>query len=155
MAALWRGIQTNSLAAALPAFFPEEAYVRLKTVFSPKLDYVDRLLAEFQLDIGAAHALLGRGAASARLLRVDVPSSVAAWIVPGRCLNDIGYFQVSGSRLVYEENGQTRSFGIDSLISWRGEWYVVHLGAYTRSSYTGIVDNPAVGIGTFGPPVGC
>ena len=25
--------------------------------------------------------------------------------------------------------GEARSFEVKSLISWRGEWYVVHLGA--------------------------
>jgi hypothetical protein len=29
----------------------------------------------------------------------------------------------------YELDGQTGSFPVTSLISWRGEWYVVHLGA--------------------------
>ena len=46
------------------------------------------------------------------------------------------------------------SFGIASLISWRGVWYVVHLGAISRTSVTGVVDDPTIGPGTFGPPGG-
>jgi hypothetical protein len=52
-------------------------------------------------------------------------------------------------------NGQLQSIGIASLISWRGQWYVVHLGAVVRGTTTGIVDDPAPGTGTTGPPGGC
>ena len=47
------------------------------------------------------------------------------------------------------------SIGIASLISWRGRWYVVHLGAVLRSGQAGVVDQPADGPGTPGPPGGC
>ena len=46
------------------------------------------------------------------------------------------------ARVVYREDGQIRSFGIASMISWRGVWYVVHLGAILRSSDAGAVDEP-------------
>jgi len=155
MAALWRGITTDSLAAALPAFFPEAAYLQLKTVTAPRVDYLDRLLVELQLDIHAAHALLGSDGASAALVRVDVPSFQAIWVKPGTCYNSLGYFEVGGSRLVYREAGQLRSIGIASLISWRGVWYVVHLGAISRASEIGVVDSPAPGAGAPGPAGVC
>jgi hypothetical protein len=44
--------------------------------------------------------------------------------------------------------GELRSFGIASMISWRGVWYVVHLGAVLRSNETRVVDEPASGPGT-------
>jgi hypothetical protein len=56
---------------------------------------------------------------------------------------------------VYRAEGQLRSFGIASLISWRGEWYVIHLGTELRDSAVGIVDQPAEGEGVPGPPGGC
>jgi hypothetical protein len=49
---------------------------------------------------------------------------------------------------VYREDGQVRSFGIASMISWRGVWYVVHLGAILRASDSGTVDDASVGAGT-------
>ena len=55
------------------------------------------------------------------------------WVPPGACYNSIGYWHVPGARVVYERGGATRSFGIASLISWRGDWYLVHLGAYSRN----------------------
>jgi hypothetical protein len=60
-----------------------------------------------------------------------------------------------GARVVYREHGKERSFGIASLISWRGVWYVVHLGAVQRTGVTGIVDQPTAGPGVPGPPGGC
>ncbi len=90
-----------------------------------------------------------------RLDRVIVPTAYAAWVYPGACYNKIGYWHVPGARVVYREHGNERSFGIASLISWRGVWYVVHLGAVQRTAVTGIVDQPAAGPGVPGPPGGC
>ncbi len=156
MAGLWQGIVTDSVTPALPAFFPESAYVQLKTgIASPAGDWQNRLVADYALDIGAAHDLLGAGAASASLVSVSVPEQYAHWISPGVCANGIGYFEVANSRLVYSEGGQTSSIGIASLISWRGEWYVVHLGAILRSGSGGEVDAPAIGPGYSAPSNTC
>jgi hypothetical protein len=91
----------------------------------------------------------------AHLDRVVVPGRYAAWVYPGACHNKIGYWHVPGARVVYRVHGHERSFGIASLISWRGVWYVVHLGAVQRTGVTGIVDQPAAGPGVPGPPGGC
>jgi hypothetical protein len=56
---------------------------------------------------------------------------------------------------VYRAGGRERSIGIASLISWRGQWYVVHFGAVLRSTAGGVVDQPASGPGVPGPPGGC
>jgi hypothetical protein len=155
IAALWRGIRTGSLAAALPAFFPEAAYVQVKAVADPHSDYVNRLVADYALDIEAAHALLGTRPARARLRAVDVPAAYAHWVPPGSCYNRVGYYEVPNARLVYDAGGGRRSFGIASMISWRGVWYVVHLGAVTRSGSGGIVDDPSAGAGTPTPSSTC
>jgi hypothetical protein len=91
----------------------------------------------------------------ARLVRVIVPVDDEVWVYPGECDNTLGYWHVPGARVVYEQHGQERSFGIASLISWRGVWYVVHFGAVLRDVVTGIVDQPEVGPGIPGPPGGC
>jgi len=148
MAALWQGIVTDSVQAAMPAYFPESAYVQLKGISDPQGDYTGRLVSEYGLDIGAAHAQLGAGAAQAQLSSVQVDASYAHWVPPGSCDNTVGYYEVPNSRIVYEENGQTESFGIASMISWRGVWYVVHLGAVVRSSESGVVDDPEAGPGS-------
>ena len=152
MTDLWLAVTTGNPRFGLPAFFPLAAYKQVKAIPYPAADWQDRLWYDFTLDVHAAHGLVGRGA---RLARVIVPMSDAAWVNPGACYNSIGYWHVPGARVVYQEHGQERSFGIASLISWRGVWYVVHLGAVTRNVVTGVVDQPAAGPGVPGPPGGC
>jgi len=154
MDALWRGIRTNSLSAALSAFFPEEAYAQVKAINDPQADWRDRLVATFRLDIGAAHGLLSAGGSRAQLLRVDVPAAYAHWVPPGACLNRIGYYEVPNARIVYRDGRTVRSFGIASMISWRGVWYVVHLGAVSGDA-GGTVDAPSSGSGTSAPSLTC
>jgi hypothetical protein len=149
---LWLAVTTGNPRLALPAFFPVAAYQQVKAIPDPAADWRGRLWYDFALDVGAAHRLVPPGA---RLARVIVPVSDAAWVPPGACYNSIGYWHVPGSRVVYREHGQERSFGIASLISWRGVWYVVHFGAVLRSTVTGVVDQPAAGPGIPGPAGGC
>ena len=122
---------------AAPAYFPESAYLQLKKIDNARSDYVNRLEADFTLDIGAAHALLGGDANTAKLLEATAPSGFGHWVPPGVCDNSVGYYELPNARVVYQEDGQTRSFGIASMISWRGVWYIVHLGAILRSSDEG------------------
>jgi hypothetical protein len=148
MASLWAGVVSDSVTRALPAFFPEGAYLQLKSIASASSDWTNRLVRDYSLDLASAHALLGSDAASARLINVEVPESYGHWIVPGVCDNGIGYYEMPNARVIYSEHGQVRSFGIASMISWRGVWYVVHFGAILRSSDSGAVDDPASGPGT-------
>ncbi len=152
---LFSAIASGVPQEAMVAFFPERAYVRLKAISDPAADYTSRLVADYDADIEAAHHFLGPGAARATFAGVTVPVGEAAWIPPGYCYNSIGYWHDPGARLDYRVNGQLRSIGIASLISWRGEWYVVHLGAVLRSGHAGIVDSPAAGAGVAGAPGGC
>jgi hypothetical protein len=148
----WLAVTTGNPNYAKPAFFPEKAYGQVKAMSDPTYDWQARLWSEFTLDVAAIHPLIGK---HAKLLRVIVPTEYAIWIPPGACVNNIGYWHVPGSRVVYEQGGATRSFGITSFISWRGDWYLVHLGAYTRAAPVGIVDDPEAGPGVPGPPGGC
>jgi hypothetical protein len=86
---------------------------------------------------------------------IEVPEHDGHWVPPAVCDNRIGYFEVANSRVVYQQQGVTRSFGIASLISWRGVWYVVHLGAILRSSEIGVVEDPEVGTGYSAPSSTC
>jgi hypothetical protein len=148
MAALWAGVVHNSTSRAMPAFFPRAAYLKVKAPHAGP-DYQDRILHAFTLDLGAAHAQLGAGASSARLLSVRVPQGFAHWVDAGACDNAIGYYEVPNARVVYTENGQVHSFGIASMISWRGVWYVIHLGVVVPSGIptSGTVDSPSAGPG--------
>ena len=155
MRALWRGIRANSLSAAMPAFFPERAYVQVKAIADPEGDYTSRLVYEYRLDIAAAHALLRADAASSALVGSNVPSAYAHWVPPGACYNAVGYYELPNARLIYREHGDTQSLGIASMISWRGQWYVVHLGAVVRQGASGVVDDPSLGTGSSSPSSTC
>ena len=155
MTALWVGIVEGSLSTAMAAFFPESAYLQVKAITDPAADYQNRLVAEYGEDIDAAHGLLGADPASASLVGVQVPAQYAHWVPPGVCYNAVGYYEVANSRVVYRLASGDYSFGIASLISWRGTWYVVHLGAIVRSGSGGEVDGPGAGPGTSAPSTSC
>ena len=152
---LWRGIQLDSVHVALPAFFPEAAYAQVKAIGDPAADWRYRLVAEFGYDIAAAHALLGRDPSSAHLIGVHLVEGYAHYIPPNICENAVGYEELPNARIVYRQAGGVRSFGIASLISWRGVWYVVHLGAVVRTGSGGAVDDPSAGPGASTPSSVC
>jgi hypothetical protein len=152
MSDVWLAVTADHPAYAAPAFFPEAAYEQVKAIAYPAADWTGRLWLDFELDVGAAHDVVGR---DARLLRVDMaPDGEAAWVPAGYCYNSVGYWHINGARLVYRKDGQERSIGIASLISWRGVWYVVHFGAVIRPA-VGLVDDPESGAGIPGPAGGC
>ncbi len=155
MEALWNGIRSGRLTTAMPAFFPEAAYVQVKAIYDPQADWHQRLVGNYALDLRAAHALLGPGAARARLVRVIVPASFAHLVAVNVCSNRDRYWETPNSRLVYEEGGAIRSIGIASMISWRGYWFVVHLGAVLENGTTGVVDAPSAGVGVAVPSGTC
>ncbi|CAG4922280.1 MULTISPECIES: hypothetical protein [Acidithrix] len=150
IADLWNAITTGNPTLALPSFFPESAYVSLKTITNPASDYQTRLLGAFKLDILAAHSYLGANASTAQFIGIAVPSWSANWVTPGNCYSNTGYWHVGDSRLLYRVGNSTYSIGIASLISWRGQWYVVHMGSVASTGASGIVNNPAPGVGVFG-----
>jgi hypothetical protein len=140
---LWQAIVQDKPELARPFFFPLSAYQQVKAIWNPAEDYQNRLIAWYGLDIQAAHDYLGSAAANARFVGISVPEGNAAWIEPGVEYNKGSYYRVYGTRLNYEvRGGHEASIGVFSLISWRGEWYVVHLGPSTRSAMQGFVYDP-------------
>jgi hypothetical protein len=149
---LWLAVTTGDPGYARPAFFPEKAYEQVKAIADPESDWQGRLWLDFTLDLAAVHKLVKPGAT---LVKVTAPTQYEQWIPPGACYNSTGYWHLPGSRLVYREGGVTHSFGIASFISWRGDWYLIHLGALVRGGAYGIVDDPEAGEGFPGSPGGC
>ncbi len=131
VAALWDGIVHDDPDRAMPFFFPVTAYEQVKAIGNASSDWRRRLVANYKRDIHALHSRLGDDAEKAKLARADVPDDRARWVDPGEEYNKLGYYRVYGTRLVYAIDGKERSFDVSSLISWRGEWYVVHLTGFT------------------------
>jgi hypothetical protein len=124
--ALWQGIVDDNTDTALTALFPLTAYRQVKDLRNPDSDWHDRIAAAFVHDIHAMHAELGSQAGEATLVGLVVPDVAAVWVNPHEEYNKLGYWRVYGSSLQYSVGGKTRKLPIYSLISWRGEWYVVH-----------------------------
>ena len=152
---LWQAVVSDSVRPGLPAFFPERAYLQVKTLGDPAYDWRIRLLLDYRLDIGGAHRFVGSDATSAQLVGVRVPEAYAHWVDPGACYNRVGYWEVPNARVVFREGRHVRSFGIASMISWRGVWYVIHLGATFRVGNIPVLDDPADGPGTSAPSSSC
>jgi len=130
VAALWDAIVKDDPDRAMPFFFPVTAYEQVKAITNPASDWRRRLVAAYKRDVHALHKRLGDNAASAKLVRADVPQDRARWVEPNEESNKLGYYRVYGTRLLYELDGKERSLEVTSLISWRGEWYVVHLSGF-------------------------
>jgi hypothetical protein len=156
MSALFRAIQTDSLSAGERLFFPESAYVAMKTgrIPAPASDFQDRLIAFFELDLNAYHAYISAHGA-ATFVGINVNAADANLVGAGVCENSVEYWHVPNVRLVYRSHGTLRSVAVASLISWHGVWYVVHLGPNPRPRNVGTVDLPAIGRGLAGGPWGC
>jgi hypothetical protein len=129
VAALWAGIVADDPEKAMPFFFPLAAYQQVKDVSDPASDWKRRLVAAYGRDVHGLHKRLGADAARAIFVGIEVPDARARWVDPGEEYNKIGYYRVFSSKLRYTVDGEARAFEVKSLISWRGEWYVVHLGA--------------------------
>jgi hypothetical protein len=127
VAALWDAIVKDDPERALPFFFPRAAYAQVKDVGDPARDWRLRLVAAYAKDIHELHAAVGK---DATFVSLDVPDARARWVEPGEEYNKLGYWRVYGSKLRWDTVSAThRSADVKSLISWRGEWYVVHLSA--------------------------
>jgi hypothetical protein len=124
---LWTAIVNDDPDTAMPAFFPLGAYQQVKDIGDPASDWKRRLVSAYRHDIHTLHGALGESGGDAKLVSFDVPDARARWVDPGEEWNKIGYFRVFGSRLRYVAGGAEHAIEVKSLISWRGQWYVVHL----------------------------
>jgi len=130
VAALWDAIAKDDPTLAMPFFFPVGAYRQVKAVGNPEGDWQNRLVANYARDIHKLHQRLGAHPDQARMLGLDVPNERARWVEPGEEYNKLGYFRVYGTKLRYAIDDRPGSIDVSSLISWRGEWYVVHLTGF-------------------------
>jgi hypothetical protein len=122
---LWQAVVTGDTSVALPAFFPEAAYLQVKAISNPDADWHQRLVRLYDADLAGLHARVAGH--SAVFVDVSVPDGAATWVRPGAEYNRGSYWRVYGTVVHYEVGGRPQTFAIQSLISWRGQWYVVHL----------------------------
>lgn len=128
---LVRAIAEDNPELALPSFFPVEAYAQVKAIEKPERDWKRRLVAAFERNIHEYHRQLGADASQVQLARLEVPEAKIKWMKPGSEGNRVGYYRVVRSKLVVtKRNGRETALEVTSMISWRGQWYVVHLHGF-------------------------
>ncbi len=127
MRELVAAVASDQPGAAMSAFFPLPAYIQVKAIADPVTDWHVRLVANYESDIGLAHQQLGPDAKQATFSSVSIGAG-PTWVKPGVELNKGSYWRVYGTVVYCKVGSSTRDFVITSMISWRGEWYVVHLG---------------------------
>lgn len=128
---LVEAIRSDDAELAIPAFFPVLAYAEVKDIAKPERDWQHRLIGAFRRNIHEYHARLGEAADTIQLRGIEVPESKVKFMKPGSEGNKLGYHRVLRSRLLLESpDGREHALEITSMISWRGEWYVVHLHGF-------------------------
>lgn len=131
MELLWQAIVEDRPELALPAFFPMVAYEQVKAIAKPAADWKARLVRAFERNVHEYHQRLGAHAGDAELIGLSVPEDRVRWMKPHSEGNKLGYFRVLRSQLRYRTgDGIERTLEVTSLISWRGEWFVVHLHGF-------------------------
>jgi hypothetical protein len=130
MQALVAAIREDKPELAHAAFFPLVAYEQVKAIKNPQRDYDKRLLAAFDRDLRALRKKLGKHAGSLRFVGVDVPDAKVQWMARGKEGNRLGYYRVTRAQLRVASDAALHPIVLKSLISWRGEWYVVHLSSF-------------------------
>jgi hypothetical protein len=142
LASYWTRVLAGEAGPADNFFFPRAAYLQVKELSNAAADFDGRLYHDYKNDVMADHQLVTSLGAGARILGVDIPEASVHWVPPGVEVNRIGYWQVSYPRLRYVVSGQEHSYAFSSMISWRGQWYVVHLGPNWRPGSGGWVCTP-------------
>ena len=128
---LAQAILKDEPSLALPAFFPVVAYEQVKDIAKPARDWKMRLVAAFERNIHEYHRAIGANVQGLKVVGLEIPEAGVRWMKPGSEGNRVGYFRVLRSKLRLEtDQGKSLAFEITSMISWRGEWYVVHLKGF-------------------------
>ena len=127
VSSLWDAILHDDPERAMGSYFPLSAYEQVKDIPNPPADYRARLIAAYKRDIHFFHKWLGPSADTAKFVRVEVADRSARWVPLHQELNKISYWRVFGTRLFFNDEGKERYIEVATMISWRGEWYVVHL----------------------------
>ena len=127
MKTLANAIINNTPDTAISTFFPVTAYKQTKKNTDPAADWNNRLIKSFREDVATANKALGPNAKSAVFTGVTVPNT-AVWVKPGEEYNVGPYWRVFKTQMNFTVDGKTVQIPIESMISWRGQWYVVHLG---------------------------
>jgi len=128
---LFEAIVRDDPEVVMPYFFPRVAYEQVKAIARPERDWRMRLVRLFERDIHGYYRHLGRYRNQAQYVGFEVVEDRARFMKPHTEGNRLPYWRVLRSHLIYRDHqGRRLRLEVTSLISWRGEWYVVHLNGF-------------------------
>lgn len=127
---LFEAIQKDDPEIATRVFFPKEAYMQVKDIPKPEADWKSRLMKAFKRDIHKYHKGMKKPEL-AEYVGFKADEKRAKWMPPRGEGNKVGYYRILHTKLQYKNaDGKNRELDITSLISWRGEWFVVHVDGF-------------------------
>lgn len=127
---LFEAIQKDDPDIAARVFFPKEAYMQVKDIPKPEGDWKARLMKAFARDIHEYHKAMKKPE-DAKFVGYKADMKHAKWMPPRGEGNKVGYYRITHTKLQYKNaDGKDREMDVTSLISWRGEWFVVHLHGF-------------------------
>ena len=92
-------------------------------------DWRYRLLAHYDQSILTLHSQVASQPGPLVFVGVTVPDT-AQWMLPYTELNKGSYWRVLNSSIEYTAGGTPHTIPILSMISWRGEWYLIHIFSF-------------------------
>ena len=130
-ALLFQAIVDDTKESADAAFFPVLAYEQVKAIAKPARDHKFRLLAAYHRSIHEYHEKVAKLPQPLQFLDVEPGPSPIRWMEPNTEGNKLGYHRILRTKLKFADaKGVVHRLEVTSLISWRGEWYVVHLDGF-------------------------
>jgi len=125
---LFQAIVADDASIAAPTFFPKAAYVMVKDIPHAEKDWDARLFNLFKRDIHEYHGKLGHDPDKATFVGVTSDDMHPRWMAVGSEGNKLPYWRAFGTLLAFKNAaGREVKLEVTSIISWRGEWFVVHL----------------------------
>ena len=132
MAAVLAAISTGNPNLAHPGFFPLAAYLQTKSGGGNDQDWHFRLLSNFDRDVRLLHQRLDPTGGHLVFVRAGT-TQPSAWITPGMEENKGPYWRTLSTTITYRftPSGPLRVQTVLCCISWRGQWYPIHLLSFT------------------------
>ena len=131
MASFFTGLRDYNNAEADKAFLPKAFYVALKQGGGNEADWNNRLMTHYHQQLAELRARFRSVLPGAVYNGYSVKSATAHTVRVGAEQNKAPYWQVYTTTMAFKDkNGQPHSFVINTMISFRGAWYVVHVIGY-------------------------
>jgi len=131
MASFFAGLRDYNNAEADKAFLPMPYYVVLKQGGGNEADWNNRLITHYHQQLAELRARFRSVLPGAVYNGYSVKSATARTVRVGAEQNKAPYWQVYMTTMAFKDkNGQPHSFVINTMISFRGAWYVVHVIGY-------------------------